>query len=194
MTRYGNQARAKVLSTTALGGTAVAALLMLAGPGTGQAHAHGYSTPPGDSVGRPGLDNPAPVVRLTQAVGDHIFNQGTPFNQAIDNSWLGQNFHATFGAPDYETPTHGSNGAFTGVLNSPGILKNAYNSAQTAGWSLPEEEDLSGRALRLVSGAPAPRPHDNSGALLKATPSAERAPLNCTVLTTRTVVRAQGSC
>jgi hypothetical protein len=55
-----------MISATIAGGAALSALLVVAAPGAGQAHAHahGYSTPSGDAVGRPGLDNPAPGVRL----------------------------------------------------------------------------------------------------------------------------------
>lgn len=169
-----------------LGSAALAAVATLASPGSGQAHAHGYSTPSGDAVGRPGLENPAPGVRLTQAVGDKIFN---PNNAKLDESKLGQNYHTAFGTPNYEVPTHGTNGTFKGVLNTPGALQVKYNAAQTAGSVLPNEEDLPGTFLRKVSGAPTPVPHE---AASNSRPAA--ASTNCTVLTAKTSLRVQGSC
>jgi hypothetical protein len=132
------------------------------------------------------LDNPAPGVRLTQAVGDQIFNQNTSFNAKLDDSPLGQNYHAAFGTPDYETPTHGTNGVWTGVLNVAGPLKENYNASQAAGTPLPDEEDLPGTLVRAVSNAPAPKPHE--------TESDPHSAASCTVLARQTVLRAQGSC
>jgi len=183
-----------MISATIAGGAALSALLLVAAPGAGQAHAHGYSTPSGDAVGRPGLDNPAPGVRLAQAVGDHVYNQNTPLNKAFDDSRLGQNYHAMFGAPDYETPTHGSNGTFTGVLNMPGVFKDGYNAAQATGRGLPEEEDLPGTVLRAVSGAPVPAPHETTGGSSHSSHAAAATPAKCAVLTTRTALRTQGFC
>jgi len=173
-----------------LGSAALAATAALLSPAAGQAHAHGYSTPSGDAVGRPGLDNPAPLVRLTQALGDNVFNQNQPFNKSLDDSALGQNYHATFGTPNYEVPTHGSNGAWTGLWNMQSPLKDDYNAAQAAGRALPNEEDLSGEVIRLVSGAPAPQPHAKDPAPAQSDASAS----NCTVLAAQTSLRAQGSC
>lgn len=175
------------LGITMLGSAALAAVAALASPGAGTALAHGYSTPSGDAVGRPGLDNPAPGVRLTQAIGDQIFNQN---NKALDDSPLGQSYHASFGTPDYEVPTHGSNGTWKGVLNTPGVLRDNYNAAQASGRGLPKEEDLPGTVVRTVSGAPAPKPHetDNSAGRAATLPS------NCTVLVAQTSLQAQGSC
>ena len=148
---------------TALGCTAVALLLTVAAPGAGTAQAHGYSTPTGDAVGRPGLDNPAPLVRLAQALGDHIFNQNTPANKAWDDSVLGQNYHSTFGTPDYTTPTHGHNGTFTGLLNMTG-MKESYNAATIARPGLPDEANMPGTLIRLISAAPTPTTHDTTPA------------------------------
>jgi hypothetical protein len=70
MTHCSNPNHRLMISATIAGGAALSALLVVAAPGAGQAHAHahahahGYSTPSGDAVGRPGLDNPAPGVRL----------------------------------------------------------------------------------------------------------------------------------
>lgn len=172
---------------TMLGGAALAAVAALVSPGAGQAHAHGYSTPSGDAVGRPGLDNPAPGVRLAQAIGDKIFN---PANAKLNESKLGLNYHSTFGTPNYEVPTHGTNGTEKGVLNTPGALQEKYNAAQAAGRGLPNEEDLPATMLRKLSGAPAPTPHQKDPAPAE---SAAR-PSNCTVLAAQTALRAQGSC
>jgi hypothetical protein len=99
-----------------------------------------------------------------------------------------------FGAPDYETPTHGSNGTFTGVLNMPGALKDGYNAAQASGRGLPEEEDLPGTGIRAVSGAPVPAPHETTGGSSHSSQAAAATPAKCAVLATRTAVRAQGLC
>ena len=205
MTHCSNPNHRLMISATIAGVAALSALLVVAAPGAGEAHAHGYSTPSGDAVGRPGLDNPAPVMRLAQAIGDHIYNQNTPLNKVFDASPAGQNYHTMFGSPDYEIPTHGSNGTFKGVLNMPGSLRDAYNGAQTAGRGLPEEEDLPGTAIRAVSRAPAPTPHETSGGHSGASHAtsgghsgAPRAaasiPAKCATLVNRTTLRAQGSC
>lgn len=157
---------------------ALAAMFTMAAPGTGTAHAHGYSTPSGDAVGRPGLDNPAPLMRLAQAFGDHVFNQNTPANKALDDSVLGQNYHALFGTPNYSVPTHGHNGTFTGVFNVAGVLKDNYNSLQAAGQGLPEESHMSGTIIRFISGAPAPTPH--TAALTSAASARARATASVT--------------
>ena len=205
MTHCSNPNHRLMISATIAGVAALSALLVVAAPGAGEAHAHGYSTPSGDAVGRPGLDNPAPVMRLAQAIGDHIYNQNTPLNKVFDASPAGQNYHTMFGSPDYEIPTHGSNGTFKGVLNMPGSLRDAYNGAQTAGRGLPEEGDLPGTAIRAVSRAPAPTPHETSGGHSGAShetsgghSGAPRAaasiPAKCATLVNRTTLRAQGSC
>ena len=205
MTHCSNPNHRLMISATIAGVAALSALLVVAAPGAGEAHAHGYSTPSGDAVGRPGLDNPEPVMRLAQAIGDHIYNQNTPLNKVFDASPAGQNYHTMFGSPDYEIPTHGSNGTFKGVLNMPGSLRDAYNGAQTAGRGLPEEEDLPGTAIRAVSRAPAPTPHETSGGHSGAShetsgghSGAPRAaasiPAKCATLVNRTTLRAQGSC
>ena len=188
MTQHNNRFHHTTFAAALLGGAALAALFAIAAPGAGTAHAHGYSTPSGDAVGRPGLDNPAPGVRLTQAVGDRVFNQSTPFNKSLDDSQLGLNYHAAFGTPDYGVPTHGSNGSFTGILNVAGPLKTNYNAAQAAGTALPEEEDLPGTLVRAVSGVPQAAPH--TAAAAKSPSSAAR----CTVLVAKSSLRAQGSC
>jgi hypothetical protein len=194
MTKHNNHFQHITFATAVLGGAALAALFAVAAPGAGTAHAHGYSTPSGDAVGRPGLDNPAPGVRLTQAVGDHVFNQSTPLNKSLDDSPLGQNYHATFGTPNYDVPTHGSNGSFTGVLNIAGPLKTNYNAAQARGTALPEEEDLPGTLVRAVSGAPEAAPHTPAAAQSPSPANSTPSPARCTVLVAKSSLRAQGSC
>lgn len=137
----------------ALTGAVIAAVLVVGSPAAGNAVAHGLSTPSGEAVGRVGLDNPAPVMRIVQAIGDRIFNQSTPMNQALDNSGLGAGYHYAFGTPNYTAPTHGHNGVFVGILNTP-EGKVGYDNAQTAGWSLPAEKDLPGTMIRTLSGVP----------------------------------------
>lgn len=138
--------------TVILGGLFAGAALILAAPGAGIAHAHeGHSTESGQAVGRDGFDNPAPGVRLSQAVGDHVFNDKTTFNRALNESQMGQNYHERYGTPNYEDHIHGSNGTRVGLLNEPG-LKEWYDGLQDAGLGLPGEEDLPATAIRRVSG------------------------------------------
>ena len=141
-----------------VGATLVGALLVVGSPAAGSAGAHGYSTESGDAVGRPGLKNPAPELRVVQAVGDRVFNQSTPENRALDNSAAGAYYHDRFGTPNYETPTHGSNGDYQSLLNSPKVLGGApgklYDFAQANGAALPDEKDMDATYLRRLSGVP----------------------------------------
>lgn len=184
----------KRMYTAALGGAALATMLVMAAPGTGLAYAHGYSTPSGDAVNRPGFGsednpgNPAPLVRAVQALGDRVFNQSTAFNKAMDDSILGVNYHITFGTPaeEGEPATHGSNGTFTGLLNFS-VYKTAYDSLQARGANLPDEADLSGAAIRRLSGRQPAEATDHHGASSAAARS-------CTMRVAKTTLRAQGSC
>lgn len=135
-----------------VGAAASAAALAIASPAANIANAHGHSTPSGDAVGRPGLDNPAPVMRFVQALGDKVFNQSTAFNISLDESIIGVTYHAAFGSPNYEEPTHGSNGSYQGGLNSNAMLKDLYDGAQERGFGLPDEEELPGTLIRNISG------------------------------------------
>jgi hypothetical protein len=135
-----------------VGAAASAAALAMVSPATGIANAHGHSTPSGNAVGRPGLDNPAPGIRIVQALGDKLFNQSTAFSIALDESIFGVAYHEIFGTPNYEEPTHGSNGSYLGELNSNQLFKNLYNGAQERGFSLPDEEDLPGTLISKISG------------------------------------------
>ncbi|MEZ0357584.1 hypothetical protein [Mycobacterium sp. SA01] len=183
--------RRRIRAGAALGGTALAAVLMVATPGAGIGHAHGYSTPSGDAVGRPGFGseetpgNPAPGVRAVQALGDRVFNQSTAFTKALDDSPLGINYHNAFGTPNYEHPTHGSNGTVTGLLNG-GLIKTTYDSLQTRGAALPDEADLSAAVIRQLSGHQVA-----TGNHRRASSTATQV---CTATTAKTALRAQGSC
>ncbi|BBX07126.1 hypothetical protein [Mycolicibacterium aichiense] len=182
--------RRRIRAGAALSGTALAAVLMVAAPGAAIAHAHGYSTPSGDAVGRPGFGtestpgNPAPGVRAVQALGDRVFNQNTAFNKSLDDSPLGTNYHNAFGTPNYEHPTHGSNGTVTGLLNG-GLIKTTYDSLQARGAALPDEADLSAAVIRQLSGHHVTiTPHRSPSAAVKS----------CTAQVAKTSLRAQGSC
>lgn len=167
----------------ALTGAVIAAVLVVGSPAAGNAVAHGLSTPSGEAVGRVGLDNPAPGMRIVQAIGDRIFNQNTPLNQALDNSGLGAGYHYAFGTPNYAAPTHGHNGVFVGILNTP-EAKIGYDSAQTAGWSLPAEKDLPGTMIRTLSGVPV-TPTTHSGAAATATRTTARSATSISAATVR---------
>jgi hypothetical protein len=190
MITYSRDTHRRIFTATAVGGTALALVLVTTAPGAGIAHAHGYGTPSGDAVGRPGFGdedtpgNPAPGVRAVQALGDRVFNQSTSFNKALDDSPLGVNYHNAFGTPDYDHPTHGSNGTVTGLLNG-GLIKSTYDSLQARGVALPDEADLPATVIRQLSGHRAASDHHS--AALAVTRS-------CTVTAARTTLRAQGSC
>ena len=196
MTVHHASTHRRVLVGSALGATALASVLMVATPAAGIASAHGYSTPSGDAVGRPGFGsedhpgNPAPGVRIVQALGDRVFNQSTAFNRALDDSALGVGYHNAFGTPNYEHPTHGSNGNFVSLLNG-GLIKTAYDTLQAQGVTLPDEADLDATFIRTLSGVHASTtPHR---AVAAASPSAARSK-TCTVAVAKTTLRAQGSC
>ncbi|GAY16706.1 hypothetical protein [Mycobacterium sp. shizuoka-1] len=182
--------RHRVFTGTVLGGAALATVLMVATPAAGIASAHGYSTPSGDAVGRPGFGsettpgNPAPGIRAIQALGDRVFNQNTAFTKALDDSPLGANYHSAFGTPNYAHPTHGTNGTVTGLLNG-GLIKTTYDALQAKGVALPDEANLSASVIRQLSG------HH-----VTATPhrSASSTAKSCTVRAAQTSLRAQGSC
>ncbi|MCX2930567.1 hypothetical protein ORI20_09790 [Mycobacterium sp. CVI_P3] len=181
----------RILTGTAMSGAALAVVLTAASPAAGTAQAHGYSTPSGDAVGRPGFGsedtpgNPAPGVRAIQALGDRVFNQNTALNKALDDSPLGVNYHNAFGTPDYDHPTHGSNGTVTGLLNG-GLIKTTYDGMQAKGVALPDEADLSATVIRQLSGHHVPA-SDHSSASATALRS-------CVAMTAKTALRAQGSC
>ncbi|MFL0289850.1 hypothetical protein ACJH6J_02240 [Mycobacterium sp. SMC-18] len=180
------------------GAAVVGALVVIGSPGAGVASAHGYSTESGDAVGRPGLKNPAPELRAVQAVGDRVFNQSTPANRALDNSAVGAYYHDRVGTPNYETPTHGSNGDYQTLLNSNKVLGGApgkmYDFAQAHGADLPDEADLDASALRRLSGAPASEHHTHAVSVSGHTAAATVTSSKCGKAVGATSISAQGSC
>ena len=118
---------------TVIGGLAAGGALAALAPAGMAAAAAGQNeveaNTPGTAVGRPDLKNPAPGLRAAQQFGDSVFNQSTQLNKTLDDSPLGTGYHQTFGTAGtvrydttdgkyyYNTKT-GSNGAFTGVLNT----------------------------------------------------------------------------
>lgn len=179
----------------ALACAAVVGALMVIGSPAGTASAHGYSTESGDAVGRPGLKNPAPELRVVQAAGDRVFNQSTPVNRALDNSAAGAYYHDRFGTPNYEAPTHGSNGDYQTLLNSPKVLGGApgklYDFAQANGAALPDEKDMDATYLRRLSGVPE-SDHTHAGPVHPHTVSV--AATTCGKSVGATSISAQGSC
>ncbi len=108
-----------------------------------------------DAVGRPALDNPAPGMRMTQALGDKVYNQNTKFNTMLDNSQAGKRYHSMFGTGDYADPSQGTNGIYKGFLNTPGAggigPKEFYDFGRKR-LGLPGEADLSGKAVEKMAG------------------------------------------
>ncbi len=137
----------------------------------------GDANPIAQAVGRPNFNgapgslspaagnNPAPLVRATQAVGDTIFNQNNAVNGFIDDTF-GQPYHRDYGYKStglsYENPDFnpalpvsasnpqfivdaGSNGQWQGVLNNGAFYNLAggsYDLAQEVGVPLPSEGGL----------------------------------------------------
>jgi hypothetical protein len=104
-----------------------AALGLTAPSGMAFAAEHPVSTP-GDTVARPGFDNPAPLVRAAQTIGDNIFHGGGPLSAPVNASPLGAAYKAAFGEPgtittvdgvNYYQEGTGSNGYIKGALNAP---------------------------------------------------------------------------
>jgi hypothetical protein len=138
-----------------MGGVLAGAVFVIASPSAGVASAHETKpTPPGNAVSRDGFDNPAPGVRLAQAVGDLVFNQSSDVNKALDDSDFGKAYHGLFGTPKFNDPGHAKSGTWKGVLNSGGPLQDWYDGAQAQGWNLPAEKDLPGTLTSMVSGSP----------------------------------------
>ncbi|WP_418004117.1 hypothetical protein ACNO8X_03150 [Mycobacterium sp. PDNC021] len=181
----------------ALAGAAVVGALMVIGSPAGAANAHGYSTESGDAVGRPGLKNPAPELRVVQAAGDRVFNQSTPTNRALDNSPAGAYYHDRFGTPNYETPTHGSNGDYQTLLNSPKVLGGApgklYDFAQANGAALPDEKDMDATYIRRLSGVPQ-SDHTHGGTVSEHPHTVSVAATTCGKSVGSTTISAQGTC
>lgn len=173
------------------GGIAAAALAIVASPAAGRASADDTATAAdssvprstaGDAVGRPAFDNPAPGIRLAQAVGDQVFNQNSLINQILDGSPLGASYHESFGTPDYSDPSKGENGSWQGFLN-PGLGDgqiNPYDLAQTV-LPLPGESDTPGTVPSVVRG-------------LSSSSNSSSQSSSCQLTTGGTTVSAQGSC
>lgn len=180
-----------------VGAAVVGALLVIGSPGAGLASAHGHSTESGDAVGRPGLKNPAPELRVVQAVGDRVFNQSTPTNRALDNSAAGAYYHDRVGTPNYAAPTHGSNGDYQTLLNSSKVLGGApgkmYDFAQAHGAPLPDEEDMDGTVIRRLSGVPVSE-HPHAGSVPAQPHTVAVAATKCGKAVGATTISAQGSC
>jgi hypothetical protein len=152
-----------VKARTLVGGVMAGGAMALAVP-MGMAHAAPTTDTPGpthtgdksaDAVQRPAFDNPAPVVRVAQAIGDNIYNDKTPLNAALNASPLGTGYHIRMGTPstgqlidnpDFpDDPTApeqildpGSNGSNGGQLNL------AYAAIPYGALGGPKEEDLPG--------------------------------------------------
>jgi hypothetical protein len=142
-------------------------------------------------------------MRLAQALGDKVFNQSTAVNKAFDDSIFGVAYHDAFGSPNYEEPTHGSNGTFKGFLNSNGAITAMYDQAQASVLSgLPDEEDLPGTLVRFVSGVPVtggshhavPARKSGTRAVAASRSNSVSRTDTCAAVTGRTSLRAHGRC
>jgi hypothetical protein len=119
-----------------------------------------FNGAPGDTSAQAG-NNPAPLVRATQLVGDRVFNQNNPVNSFIDNTF-GDPYHRDYGYPGGATienpdfdeneppgadnPQYiidpGRNGRWQGVLNNGAFYNftgGPYDLAQEVGVPLPSE-------------------------------------------------------
>ncbi|MHC9296617.1 hypothetical protein ACRCUN_29485 [Mycobacterium sp. LTG2003] len=183
MAKHRKISERSVRTRTLVGGVLAGGALAMAGP-AGAAFAVPTNTgnPSADAVGRASLDNPAPGVRAAQAIGDHVFNQNTPVNKALDDSGLGRVYHLNFGTTSTDGITPGKNGVVVGELNV-NAGKYYYDQAQAAGIPLPGEKDLPGVVPKVLSG--------NTKAA--KTGSAEKLSNTCTTSTAKTKVSAQAA-
>lgn len=148
-----------VRSRTLVVGILAGGALAMAGPaGMALAVPTNTGNPSADAVGRPDLGNPAPGVRITQAVGDQVFNQKTPVNKALDDSDLGKVYHLNYGTtstgvvdPKTGKVDPGTNGVIKGELNV-NAGKYYYDDLQTRGVPLPDEKNLPGVLPTALSG------------------------------------------
>jgi hypothetical protein len=149
-----------VKARTLVGGVMAGGAMAMAVP-MGMANAVPTHTgnPSADAVGRPGFDNPAPAVRVAQAIGDKIYNDSTPLNAALNASPLGTGYHIRMGTTstgelidddnDPSTPEvidPGTNGSNVGQLN----LAWAAIPYQALGG--PPEKDLPGTLPKFFAG------------------------------------------
>ncbi|WP_099023999.1 hypothetical protein [Mycolicibacterium palauense] len=145
-----------------VGGVLLGAALAVGAP-AGAAAAH-EGNPSSDAVGRHPLDNPAPGVRVTQAIGDRIYNQKTAVNRALDASPSGRRYHEMFGTPNHDDPHSGTNGTYRGILNTPGAggvgPKELYDfGREHLGWA--GEADLPAAVVKAVAGRASGGGHDH---------------------------------
>lgn len=190
MAKHRKISERSVRSRTLVGGILAGGALAMAGPaGMALAVPTNTGNPSADAVGRPDLGNPAPGVRVTQAVGDQVFNQKTPVNKALDDSDLGKVYHLNFGTtstgvidPKTGKVDPGTNGVVKGELNV-NAGKYYYDDLQARGLALPDEKNLPGVLPKLASGNTAAA---KSGSTAKVSS-------NCTAATGKTSVSAQAA-
>ncbi|MEV0672681.1 hypothetical protein [Mycobacterium sp. NPDC050441] len=159
MAKHRKISERSVRGRTLVGGILAGGALAMTGPaGMALAVPTNTGNPSADAVGRPDLGNPAPGVRVTQAVGDQVFNQKTPVNKALDDSDLGKVYHLNYGTsstgvvdPKTGKVDPGTNGVVKGELNV-NAGKYYYDDLQARGLALPEEKNLPGVLPKLASG------------------------------------------
>jgi hypothetical protein len=151
---------------TLVGGVMAGGAMALAVPaGLASAVPTDTGNPSADAVGRPDLGNPAPAVRVAQAIGDKIYNDNTPLNAALNASPLGTGYHIRLGTtstgeeidnPDYDPtdPTSpktiidpGTNGSNVGQLNL------AWAAIPYDALGGPKEADLPGTVVKHFAGS-----------------------------------------
>jgi hypothetical protein len=174
MAKHRKASERSVRARTLVAGVLAGGAFAVSGPaGVALAVPTNTGDPSADAVGRPAFDNPAPGVRVAQAVGDKVFNQTPGVNKTLDDSPLGEVYHTNFGTtstgvvdPKTGKVDPGTNGAVQGELNV-NAGKYYYNetqkySAQYLGNEiLPDEKDLPGTLPKAHSPEPtpwAPRP------------------------------------
>ncbi|MEW2478639.1 hypothetical protein ACPCIR_16990 [Mycobacterium sp. NPDC051198] len=188
MAKHRKISERSVRGRTLVGGILAGGALAMAGPaGMALAVPTHTGNPSADAVGRPDLGNPAPGVRVTQAVGDQVFNQKTPVNKALDDSDLGKVYHLNYGTtstgvvdPKTGKVDPGTNGVVKGELNV-NAGKYYYDDLQTRGLALPDEKDLPGVLPKLASGN------------TSTAKSASKTSSNCTAAAGKTSVSAQAA-
>jgi hypothetical protein len=133
MAKHRRMSERSTRTRTIVGGLAAGGALMALAPiGVASAvkqQGEVEANTPGTAVGRPDLHNPAPGLRAAQQFGDSVFNQSTQINKTLDDSPVGAGYHTVFGNAGtvrydkddakYYYDGKGTNGAFTGVLNTP---------------------------------------------------------------------------
>jgi hypothetical protein len=157
-----------IKARTMVGGLVAGGAMALAAPmGMASAVPTDTGNPSADAVGRPGFENPAPGVRIAQAIGDRIYNDSTPLNAALNASPLGEGYHARLGTtstgeqienPDFD-PTKPVSATNPATIVDPGT--NGRNPGQlNIEWArlpynalgLPKEKDLPGTVVKFFAG------------------------------------------